>query len=184
MTFDDAVEALAAEEQYQAYAAETANKIVSLQQRAIAKKSTGQDVVFGWELPKTSLDKKDMSDLHNGVREVFLDRLFAFGFLGAYDFIKAGYTKEGLVPFHSDTAKMGVVWQVQLIWATQSLSLHAKEFSKNFVEGGMDWYMKDVAASALTGMVTDKNGKPTTRGGYLADAFFDVVAGEEITERP
>ncbi|KAH8651414.1 isocitrate lyase, partial [Xylariales sp. PMI_506] len=180
--------------------------------RALAKSITGQDVVFDWELPRiptgqymwqwsvkavvdrcilaaplgdvtwSRQDKKDMYDFHMGVRKVFPERLFAFGFLGSYDFIKAGYTQAEFESFHSDIAKMGVVWQVQPIWATQGLSLHAKEFSQKFKEGGMPWYMREVAAPAIAGMATDKYGKPTARGDYLADSFFDVVAGLDITE--
>ncbi|KAH9906066.1 isocitrate lyase [Xylariomycetidae sp. FL2044] len=217
MTFDEAVKSVAGEEKYNAYNAEIADRVVSLQERrAIAKRVAGQDIFFDWELPRTPLgqymwqwstkavidrcilaaplgdvtwsrqdkpNKKDMHDFHMSVREVFPDRLFAFGFLGAYDFIKAGYTQEEVESFHSDIAKMGVVWQVQPIWATQGLSLHAKEFAKSFKEGGIAGYMRDVAAPAIAGMATDKYGKPTARGGYLADAFFDVVSGEEITDR-
>ncbi|KAK1496943.1 hypothetical protein CABS01_11092 [Colletotrichum abscissum] len=36
-------------------------------------------------------------------------------------------------------------------------------------------YMRDVAAPAMESMATDKYGKPTSRGGYLADVFSDVV---------
>ncbi|KAI0017116.1 isocitrate lyase [Xylariomycetidae sp. FL0641] len=217
MTFDEAVKAAVTEDQYQSYSAEMADKTVGLpERRAIAKRITGQDVAFDWELPRTPLgqymwqwctkavidrailaaplgdvtwsrqdkpNKKDMHDFHTSVRKVFPNRLFAFGYLGAYDFLQAGYTQQEFESFHSDIAKMGVVWQVQPIWATQGLSLHAKEFAKGFKEGGMPWYMKEVAAPAIAGMATDKYGKPTARGGYLADAFFDVVAGAEITDR-
>lgn len=53
-----------------------------------------------------------MRDFHTEVRKVYPDRLFAFGFTGAYDFIKAGYTQEEVETFPQDIAKMGVVWQV------------------------------------------------------------------------
>jgi isocitrate lyase len=133
-------------------------------------------------VPRTSLaDKKDMRDFHMGVRAVFPDRLFAFGYMGAYDFLKAGYTQEEFESFPADIAKMGVVWQVQPIWATQGLSLHAKEFAEMFHREGIAGYMRNVAKPAMAGMATDKHGKPTSRGGYLADSFFDVVAGLEIT---
>lgn len=75
---------------------------------------------------------------------------------------------------------MGVVWQVQPIWSTQGLSLHAKQFSEMFKKEGIAGYMRNVAAPAIAAMATDKYGKPMARGGYLADAFFDVVAGKEI----
>lgn len=127
-------------------------------------------------------NKRDMHDFHTEVRKVFPDRLFAFGYTGAYDFVKAGYTQEEFETFPQDIAKMGCVWQVQPIWATQGLSLHAKQFAEKFKKEGIAGYMRDVAKPAIAGMATDKFGKPTARGDYLADAFFDVVAGLEITD--
>lgn len=45
--------------------------------------------------------------------------------------------------------------------------------------------MRDVAAPSATGMATgmatDKFGKPTSREDYPTDAFFDLVAGLEVT---
>lgn len=124
-----------------------------------------------------------MHDFHAGVRKVFPDRLFAFGYLGSYDFTKNGYTQAEEESFPADIAKMGCVWQVQPIWATQGLSLHAREFAKKFKEGGIAWYMRDVAAPARANMATDKTGRPQARGDYLADAFFDVVNGRDIVEQ-
>lgn len=124
-----------------------------------------------------------MYEFHTSVRKVYPNRLFAFGYTGGFDFIKAGYTQEEVETFPADIAKMGIVWQVQPIWATQGLSLHAKEFAEKFKKEGIAGYMRDVAAPAAANMATDKHGKPTARGGYLADSFFDVVAGREITNR-
>lgn len=128
-------------------------------------------------------NKKDMHDFHTGVRAVYPERLFAFGYMGAYDFKQGGYSDAELESFHLDIARdYGIVWQVQPIWATQGLSLHARQFAKAFVEQGMAGYMRNVAKPAIESMPTDKHGKPTARGGYLADAFFDVVAGREIAK--
>ncbi|KAK4494408.1 hypothetical protein PRZ48_014706 [Zasmidium cellare] len=129
-------------------------------------------------------NKKDMHDFHGEVRKVFPDRLFAFGYVGAYDFVKAGYSQEEFENFPQDIAKMGCVWQfkVQPIWATQGLSLHAKQFAEKFKKEGIAGYMRDVAGPSAAQMATDKFGEPTARGDYLADAFFDVVAGLEITD--
>jgi isocitrate lyase len=107
--------------------------------------------------------------------------MFAFGFTGSYDFSKGGYSPDEVESFHSDIAKLGVVWQFQPVWAMQGLSLHARQFAQGFASGGMSYYMRDVAAPAIANMPTDKNGNSTARGGHLADAFFDVVAGREIT---
>lgn len=54
MTFDDAVKSQAdSEDQYKGYEAEVKGKIVALQdRRAIAKKITGKDIMFDWELPR------------------------------------------------------------------------------------------------------------------------------------
>ncbi|KAF4892877.1 Mitochondrial 2-methylisocitrate lyase [Colletotrichum fructicola] len=127
-------------------------------------------------------NKKDMHEFHTALREAYPNRLFAFGYTGAYDFSKGGYSTQEVETFPADIAKMGIVWQVQPIWATQGLSLHAKQFAEKFKKEGIAGYMRDVAAPSIAGMATDKYGKPTSRGGYLADAFFDVVAGGDITE--
>lgn len=56
MTFDDAVKARVAGEMYNAYMSEVEGKVVSLQQRRqTAKRITGQDISFDWELPRTPL---------------------------------------------------------------------------------------------------------------------------------
>ncbi|KAK5125368.1 hypothetical protein LTR85_000477 [Meristemomyces frigidus] len=213
-TFDDAVQSVATQDQYSAYVAEVSGKTVPLQdRRKIAKKHTGKDVFFDWELPRLPTgqymwqwstravidrailaaplgdmtwsrqdkpNKKDMHEFHSEVRKVFPARLFAFGYTGAYDFVKAGYTEEELETFPRDIAKMGIIWQVQPIWATQGLSLHANQFAAKFKKEGIAGYMRDVARPAIAGMATDKYGRPTARGDYLADAFFDVVAGVDI----
>ncbi|PVH89463.1 Phosphoenolpyruvate/pyruvate domain-containing protein [Cadophora sp. DSE1049] len=183
------------------------------ERRAIVKRLAGKDIDFDWELPRTPLgqyrwqwctkavidrcvlaaplgdvswsrqDKKDMHDFHTGMREVYPGRLFAFGYTGSANFAKGGYSAEEVETLPADIAKYGIVWQVQPIWATQGLSLHAKEFAENFKRDGIAGYMRDVAAPAMANMATDKHGKPTSRGGYLADAFFDVVAGRPITDQ-
>jgi isocitrate lyase len=216
MTFDEAVQASATEEEYSRHQKEAAKKTVALKKRrAIAKEIAGKDIFFDWELPRTPLgqymwqwttqavidrailaaplgdvtwsrqdkpNKKDMHDFHTAVRAVFPERLFAFGYVGAYDFIKAGYTQKEFETFPQDIAReYGVVWQMQPIWATQGLSLHANQFAKHIKEGGIAGYMRDVAKPAIAGMATDKFGRPQARGDYLADSFFDVVAGNEIT---
>lgn len=123
-----------------------------------------------------------MTDFHTAVRKVYPERLFAFGYTSSFDYRKGGYTEEEYESFPTELAKMGVVWQFQPIWATQGLSLHAKEFAAMFKKEGIAGYMRNVAIPAAAGMATDKFGKPTSRGGFLADAFFEVVAGREITD--
>lgn len=53
LTFDDAVKGVATDEQYKSYVAELGDKIVAIwERRTIAKRITGQDVQFDWELPR------------------------------------------------------------------------------------------------------------------------------------
>lgn len=124
-----------------------------------------------------------MQEFHTAIRAVYPNRMFAFGFTGNYDFAKGGYTSSELESFHSDIAKMGVVWQFQPVWAIQGPTLHARQFASDFVKGGMAYYMEKVAAPAVASMPTDGNGIPMGRGEYLADAFFDVVAGRDIVAK-
>lgn len=55
-----------------------------------------------------------MLEFHTALREVYPERLFAFGYTGAFDFAKAGYTEKEVETFPADIAEMGVVWQVQV----------------------------------------------------------------------
>lgn len=53
MTFDDAVKAVSTSEKYGAYVSEITGKVISLEERRrIAKRITGQDIDFDWELPR------------------------------------------------------------------------------------------------------------------------------------
>ncbi|KAF2813487.1 Phosphoenolpyruvate/pyruvate domain-containing protein, partial [Mytilinidion resinicola] len=210
MTFDDAVKQKATPAQFSAYLAEVTTKITPLmERREISKRMLGEEIVWDWELPRTPMgqymwqwstkavierailaaplgdvtwsrqdkpNKKDMFEFHSEVRKVFPNRLFGFGYMGAYDFLKAGYTQEEFESFPADIAKMGVLWQVR---NTQGLSLHARQFASRPKEMGIAGYTREVSKPV---MATDKYGKPTAHGGYLADAFFDVVARVEITE--
>lgn len=54
MTFDEAVRAVATADEYKKYEDEVLDKIIPLQERRIlAKKVTGKDITFDWELPRT-----------------------------------------------------------------------------------------------------------------------------------
>ncbi|SCV28547.1 related to Mitochondrial 2-methylisocitrate lyase [Fusarium fujikuroi] len=183
------------------------------ERQALAERLLGKRVVFDWELPRTPLgqymwqwsskavidrclvaaplgdlswsrqDKKDMHEFHTAIRAVYPDRMFAFGFTGSYDFSQEGYSPEEVESFHSDIAKMGVVWQFQPVWAMQGPSVQTQQFANRFAEGGMAYYMREVAAPAIASMPKDGKGNPISRGGHLADAFFDVVAGRDIAYR-
>ncbi|KAF2710171.1 Phosphoenolpyruvate/pyruvate domain-containing protein [Pleomassaria siparia CBS 279.74] len=127
---------------------------------------------------------KDIVEFHTDVRKVFPERLFAFGYTGDYDFAKAGFSEEEVKTLHLDLAKMGVVWQVQPIWSLQGLNLVTEQFGKLWAEEGIAGYLRTVQGPALsTKPMTDGFEKLSYCGGYLADAFFETVAGESITEK-
>ncbi|KAF2804999.1 Phosphoenolpyruvate/pyruvate domain-containing protein [Mytilinidion resinicola] len=127
---------------------------------------------------------KDIVEFHTEVRKVFPDRLFAFGYTGDYDYGKAGFSESAVKTLHLDLAKMGVVWQVQPIWSLQGLNLLTEQFGKLFAEEGIAGYIQTVQTPALaTKPMTDGFEKLSYCGGYLADAFFETVAGEEIVEK-
>jgi isocitrate lyase len=94
--------------------------------------------------------------------------------------------------FPSDLAKLGVVWQVQSIWALQGLNYEAEVFAKLWGEKGIEGYVEEVQKPALaTVPMTDGFEKPSYSGSNLYDAFWDTVsvrdvgegAGEEISEK-
>ncbi|KAH7070343.1 isocitrate lyase [Paraphoma chrysanthemicola] len=126
----------------------------------------------------------DIVQFHSEVRKVFPDRVFAFGYTGDFDYAKAGFSDEQVKTLHLDLAKLGVVWQVQPIWSLQGLNLVTEQFSKMWQEQGIAGYLKSVQGPALsTKPMTDGFEKLSYCGGYLADAFFETVAGEQIVEK-
>jgi isocitrate lyase len=126
----------------------------------------------------------DIVEFHTKVREVYPDRLFAFGYTGDYDYGKAGFSPEQVKDLPWDLAKMGVVWQVQPIWSLQGLNMVADQFGKLWAEEGIAGYVRDIQTPALAQKpMADGFEKLSWCGGHLADAFFETVAGESITER-
>jgi isocitrate lyase len=218
-TFDEAVAAVASKEELGAYTTELSKqKFTSLStRREIAIKTVKQEIVFDWELPRSSMGQylfkptvkaiveralaaaplgdvtwarmdspiwKDIVEFHTEVRKVHPERLFAFGYTGDYDYGKAGFSQEQVKTLHLDLAKMGIVWQVQPIWSLQGLNLVTEQFGKLWAEEGIAGYLRTVQGPALsTKPMTDGFEKLSYCGGYLADAFFETVAGESITER-
>lgn len=127
---------------------------------------------------------KDIVEFHTEVRKVYPDRLFAFGYTGDYDFAKAGFSEDQVKSLHLDLAKLGVVWQVQPIWSLQGLNLVAEQFGKLWSEEGIAGYLREVQGPALAKKpMVDGFEKLSWCGGYLADAFFETVAGESISEK-
>lgn len=127
---------------------------------------------------------KDIVEFHTEVLKVHPERLFAFGYTGDYDFTNAGFTDEQVKTLHLDLAKMGIVWQVQPIWSLQGLNMVTTDFSKMWSEEGIAGYLREVQSPALSrNPMTDGFEKLSWCGGYLADAFFETVAGESIVEK-
>ncbi|KAF4341706.1 mitochondrial 2-methylisocitrate lyase [Fusarium beomiforme] len=125
----------------------------------------------------------DIVEFHTEVRKVFPDRMFAFGYTGQYDYEAAGFSAEQVKNIHKDLAKLGVCWQVQPIWSLQGLNMEAEKFGKLWAEEAIAGYIRDIQAPALCRKpMVDGFEKLEWCGGYLADAFFETVAGQPITK--
>ena len=112
---------------------------------------------------------------------MYPNRLFAFGFTGMYDYEKAGFTPEQVRSFSDDMAKLGIVWQVQPIWAVSGLNITAEKFAKEWQKDGIAGYIETISKPSKGPPVVDGFHKGSYAGSYLADAFFATVAGENIT---
>ncbi|KAI0485349.1 isocitrate lyase [Xylariaceae sp. FL0804] len=124
---------------------------------------------------------KDIVEFHTEVRKVFPKRLFAFGFTGMYDYEKAGFTPEQVRSFSDDMAKLGIVWQVQPIWAVQGLNITAEKFAREWQRDGIAGYIENISKPSRAPPIVDGFHKLSYTGSYLADAFFATVAGQAIT---
>ncbi|KAF4987552.1 hypothetical protein FGRMN_10304 [Fusarium graminum] len=126
---------------------------------------------------------KDIVDFHEGVRKVYPERLFAFGYTGQYDYEAAGFSPNQVKNIHKDLAKMGVCWQVQPIWSLQGLNMEAEKFGKLWSEEAISGYIREIQTPALGRKpMVDGFEKLDWCGGYLADAFFETIAGQPITK--
>ncbi|KAI4917328.1 hypothetical protein J4E90_003835 [Alternaria incomplexa] len=149
-------------------------------ERAIAAAPLGDVTWARMDSPKW----EDIVEFHTEVRKVYPDRLFAFGYTGDYDFAKAGFSDDQVKNLHLDLAKLGIVWQVQPIWSLQGLNMVTEQFAKMWQDQGIAGYLKSVQGPALSSKpMTDGFEKLSYCGGYLADAFFETVAGESIVEK-
>jgi len=125
----------------------------------------------------------DMVEFHEKLRSVYPDRIFAFGYTGDYDYPKAGFSQEAIKNFPSDLAKMGIVWQVQPIWALQGVNFETERFAKLWRERGIEGYIAEVQTPALAVKpITDGFEKPSYSGSYLCDAFWDTIAARDLGE--
>ncbi|KAH6967739.1 isocitrate lyase [Ilyonectria sp. MPI-CAGE-AT-0026] len=124
---------------------------------------------------------KDIVEFHTEIRKVYPSRLFAFGFTGMYDYEKAGFSPEQVRSFSDDMAKLGIVWQVQPIWAVGGLNMTADKFAKEWQKDGIAGYIETISKPSRMPPIVDGFHKPSYAGSYLADAFFAAAAGQEIT---
>lgn len=154
--------------------------VKAVTERAIAAAPLGDVTWARMDSPVWS----DLVKFHTEVRKVYPDRLFAFGYTGDYDYAKAGFSPEQVKSLPWDLAKMGVVWQVQPIWSLQGLNMATEQFGKLWAEEGIAGYVKNVQEPALTQQpMADGFEKLSWCGGYLADSFFETIAGESIVEK-
>ena len=98
-----------------------------------------------------------------------------------YDYAKAGFGPEQVQSFSDDMAKLGIVWQVQPIWAVGGLNITAEKFAKDWQKDGIAGYIENISKPSKGPPVVDGFHKLSYAGSYLADAFFAAVAGQEIT---
>jgi len=125
----------------------------------------------------------DIVSFHKQFREVYPERIFAFGYTGDYDYPKAGFSPEAVKSLPSDLAKMGIVWQVQPIWALQGLNYETEKFAKLWRERGIEGYVEEIQKPALaTKPLTGGFEKPSYSGSYLCDAFWDTVSVHDVGE--
>lgn len=154
-----------------------ASCVKGIVERAIAAAPLG-DVTWA---RMDSPNWQDIVEFHSEVRKIYPDRLFAFGYTGDYDYRKAGFSEDQVKSLHLDLAKLGIVWQVQPIWSLQGLNMVTEQFAAMWQEEGIAGYLRSVQGPALSQEpMVDGFEKLSYCGGYLADAFFETVAGEPI----
>lgn len=112
---------------------------------------------------------------------MYPDRLFAFGFTGMYEYEKAGFSPDQVKSFSDDMAKLGIVWQVQPIWAVAGLNIAAEKFAREWKKDGIAGYIETITKPSRVPPIVDGFHKLSYSGSYLADAFFAAVAGQDIT---
>ncbi|RDW62400.1 isocitrate lyase-3 [Coleophoma cylindrospora] len=135
------------------------------------------DVTWGrMDAPKWEKIEK----FHQGMRAIIPDRLFLFGYTGQYDYAKAGFTEEMVKNMGVEMAKMGVVWQVQPVWAAQGMNMVVDEFAKMWAEEGIAAYVEKVQKPALAMSPNpDGFGKTSYRGAHFADGLYDAIVSRD-----
>ena len=126
---------------------------------------------------------KDIVAFHEGVRKVYPDRLFAFGFTGMFDYAKNGFTQQQVESFSSDMAKLGIVWQVQPIYSVHGLNIAVEQFAEAWQKDGITGYIETISNPSRAPPGVDGFHKASYAGSFLADAFFATVAGEDTSAK-
>ncbi|EGV62090.1 mitochondrial 2-methylisocitrate lyase [Yamadazyma tenuis] len=117
----------------------------------------------------------DVEKFHVELSKVSPGRVFGFGYVGAYNFAKAGYTEEQVKNFHNDLAEMGAIWQVQPIFAIQGINMFNNEFLNMWKKEGIFGYARDITKKAEDPAPFKPGAFASWGGGYLADGFIDIT---------
>ncbi len=79
-------------------------------------------------------------------------------------------------------AALGIVWQVQPIWAVAGLNIASEKFAQDWQRDGIAGYIETISKPSRAPPIVDGFQKLSYAGSYLADLFLAAVAGEEITK--
>ncbi|OKL55534.1 hypothetical protein UA08_09191 [Talaromyces atroroseus] len=132
-------------------------------------------------------DYNDIKAYHEAMLACFPGRLFAFAWGGEWKFPpSSGWTSERLKTVSQDMAKeYGVVWQIQPMYMIQGVNMEIERSAAMWVTDGMGGYYDKIQRRATERKPWKVDGyeKMSWCGGYLSDAFFAAIAGEEIARK-
>ncbi|CAK7204222.1 hypothetical protein SEUCBS139899_006976 [Sporothrix eucalyptigena] len=130
----------------------------------------------------------DLKAYHEAVRAALgPDRMFAFAWGAEWPFpASAGWTDERRKNASAILAReFGVVWQVQPMYMIQGVNMEIEKSAAMWTSEGIGGYFDKIQAVAVNRKPHRVDGyeKMSWCGGYLSDAFFSAVAGEEIAKK-
>lgn len=145
-------------------------------ERCLAVAHLGEVTWARMDAPKWPM----LHEFYGMARKAMPGRMFAFGYIGAYNWENA-MTPEEIKTFPWDLAKYGIVWQVQPIWAAAGINLAAENFAKLWSERGIEGYYEEVQKPVLAASPRpDGVQKPAYSGAFLADAFFETINSSDL----